>query len=1024
MSTQQHIPKHKIFIIIALFFLALSIFRIGWIFYYKTPDHPQAENGVIDLSEWEFDEQDTITLDGEWTFYPQQFLNPTLDKTMQGQLISVPNDWQDEFSDTGDIPAYGFGTYRLKVILPDEAPQQLYGILPKGITSAAKVYIEGRQVATSGQPSEDGSGADGMRSPFSGLFQPDDQEIDVMVHVSNYDMPLWGGINKSIKIGTDQAISKEANGSSYMQILVSVIFLLHALYAFFIYFMGRGKYQKEILYFGMMLAIHAFSILIDDDMPLHLPIDLIWYYKLLLFLFLSTLFSLLVFIKHLFQVDTRFFKMLTISYILLAFGGFVISIQYLGYMAVAIVIFYIAALSFLFTQTIKTIRKGHPDGLFILLFITSYTSNMIWGALINFRFVEIPYYPFDFIISIIIMALLLFKRYMRLAKMNDEQRKALQAADQMKDEFLANTSHEVRNPLHGMINIAQSILKDTSSPLSNRQRENLTLLTNIGNRMSFTLNDLSTVTQLKEKEIQLHQSNVSLHSVTAFVIDMLEFMKEGKNISLHTRISPDFPDILADENRLVQILFNLVHNAIKYTNEGSVTVEANYSDDMARIYVKDTGIGIPSQQNMESIFKAYEQLDHRQNTAVSGIGIGLSVSKQLVELHGGALTYQSSSKGTTFMFTMPLMNETTTSKKQIKQPIGRAEIAAAAMYTQHETSSSLNKQLADRESQILIVDDDPVNIKVLSQLLADDYVISTSLSGEEALRKLDRQQFELVISDVMMPGMSGYELTETIRKQYTMSELPILLITARDLPEDIYVAFESGANDYLIKPVNSFEIKTRVKALTDLKHSIKELLRLEAAWLQAQIHPHFLLNTLNSIAALAEIDKERMVELLESFGDYLRRSFSTSNVDSHIPLTDEIELVQSYLNIERVRFGDRLHVELDIDDVWEYSIPPISIQPLVENAVIHGVLKKAKGGTVHIQVKDQIDEITINIADDGVGIGQDKIDELLDYHYVIGDGVGVKNTHRRLTKLYGQGLDIQSEVGEGTVIQFNVPKKE
>src|SRR5690625_110121 len=148
--------------------------------------------------------------------------------------------------------------------------------------------------------------------------------------------------------------------------------------------------------------------------------------------------------------------------------------------------------------------------------------------------------------------------------------------------------------------------------------------------------------------------------------------------------------------------------------------------------------------------------------------------------------------------------------------------------------------------RILIVDDDSVNLKVLYNVLSDDiYDIETVTNGEEALALIDTFEWDLVIADVMMSQMSGYLLTQKIRDTYSISELPIILLTARNNIEDIYSGFLAGANDYLIKPVDALELIVRVDALTDLRASIQERLRMEAAWLQVQIRPHFLLNTLN-----------------------------------------------------------------------------------------------------------------------------------------------------------------------------------
>lgn len=240
-------------------------------------------------------------------------------------------------------------------------------------------------------------------------------------------------------------------------------------------------------------------------------------------------------------------------------------------------------------------------------------------------------------------------------------------------------------------------------------------------------------------------------------------------------------------------------------------------------------------------------------------------------------------------------------------------------------------------------------------MLSSHFHVLQAYSGKEALTIIQTKEVDLVVSDVMMPEMSGYTLTKEIRKDYSLSELPILLLTARHQIEDIKAGFLAGANDYVAKPVDAFELQARVQALTSLKQSVHKQLRFEAAWLQAQIKPHFLFNTLNTIASLGEIDTQRMIRLIEEFGSYLRTSFAIYNTDDLISIHDELSLIESYLYIEKERFGDRLTVHWDIIEDEDIQVPPLSIQTLVENAVNHGVLKKVLGGNIWIQVSKQTD---------------------------------------------------------------------
>ncbi|MNI39291.1 Sensor histidine kinase YpdA [compost metagenome] len=286
---------------------------------------------------------------------------------------------------------------------------------------------------------------------------------------------------------------------------------------------------------------------------------------------------------------------------------------------------------------------------------------------------------------------------------------------------------------------------------------------------------------------------------------------------------------------------------------------------------------------------------------------------------------------------------------------------------------------------------------------------------------LGTEQWDLLIADVMMPHMSGYELTQRVREHYSVSELPVLLLTARSQPADIYTGFLSGANDYVTKPVDALELKYRIRALTTLKQSMNERLRIEAAYLQAQIHPHFLFNTLNSIMALSDIDTEKMRKLGNAFASFLRISFDFLNTGELVELSHELELIETYLYIEKVRFEDRLSIVWEVEPHINLLLPPLSIQPLIENAVKHGLLSQSKGGTVHIRIARQDSFTLIEVKDNGKGIEQEKVIQLLNPIMKGKSGIGLSNTNRRLIQLYGQGLSISSKLNEGTTVSFVVP---
>lgn len=195
----------------------------------------------------------------------------------------------------------------------------------------------------------------------------------------------------------------------------------------------------------------------------------------------------------------------------------------------------------------------------------------------------------------------------------------------------------------------------------------------------------------------------------------------------------------------------------------------------------------------------------------------------------------------------------------------------------------------------------------------------------------------------------------------------MLLLTARGQPEDIHSGLLAGANDYIIKPTNTLELKSRIRVLTDLTLAVRDRMYIEAAWLQAQSKPHFFFNTLNSILALSEIDTDRMHKLADAFSLYLHSSFDFRNLDKLVPLNRELELVQAYLSIEKERFEERLQVQWEVQASLEMLIPPLFIQPLVENAARHGILRRQRGGKIIIRIAEYGHSVEVHVEDDGVG---------------------------------------------------------
>lgn len=388
--------------------------------------------------------------------------------------------------------------------------------------------------------------------------------------------------------------------------------------------------------------------------------------------------------------------------------------------------------------------------------------------------------------------------------------KRLEHVDKLKDQFLANTSHELRTPLNGIIGITEAMYERIDDP---DQRRNLSMVIASGKRLASLVNDLLDFSLIKNAEVILRQKPTDLSAMTEVVLQVSLPLTQGKNIVLQNELAADLPSAFVDEDRVIQVLHNLVGNAIKFTEKGFIKVYAQPVGDFLEVCVRDSGIGIPLEKQT-AIFEEFTQADGSISREFTGTGLGLSISKYLIEQHGGKMWVQSEvGQGSCFFFTLPIAAEKA-------QP--HAESVAYARYTPHVLSVDDNLPepfVAPSDSdtgseilKILIVDDEPINHQVLrNHLHKDTYQIISAMNGEEALNLLEKgMSFDLVLLDVMMPRMSGYQVCKKIREKYLPSELPVIMVTAKNQVSDLVQGLETGANDYLAKPFSKDEFLARL----------------------------------------------------------------------------------------------------------------------------------------------------------------------------------------------------------------------
>ncbi len=398
---------------------------------------------------------------------------------------------------------------------------------------------------------------------------------------------------------------------------------------------------------------------------------------------------------------------------------------------------------------------------------------------------------------------------------NLETYEALRRADKLKDEFLANTSHELKTPLVGIIGLSDSLIDGATGPLSLQTLQHLNLISFSARRLSHLVNDILDFSKLREQAVELKLRAVDLKVLTDIVLSVSKPLIGKKEIILINSISQNFKTALADESRLQQIFYNLVGNAIKFTEKGTIEVNAKYENETILVTISDSGEGIDKDRQSE-IFKSFVQADGSTERKHGGTGLGLAVTQKLVELHGGEIWVESE-RGSGSRFTFTLKTSTDVPQSSTDNIILGARYAdSSEMISQNaielQNPSQQNEDFSLKH-KILIVDDEAVNRQVLvSQLSALPYELQVASSGKEALELIWKDKPDVVLLDIMMPEMSGLEVCARIREKFEASDLPVVMLTAKNQLGDLVAGFEAGANDFLTKPFTKKELLARVRA--------------------------------------------------------------------------------------------------------------------------------------------------------------------------------------------------------------------
>lgn len=381
---------------------------------------------------------------------------------------------------------------------------------------------------------------------------------------------------------------------------------------------------------------------------------------------------------------------------------------------------------------------------------------------------------------------------------------ALETSTRYKSEFLANMSHELRSPLNSLLLLAHVLGENETNNLTPKQVEFAKIIHSSGEELLHMINEILDLSKIEAGMKEIIPIDMLLEGLGKYVKRNFQHQIEQKKLNLIIQ-NEGFPfsTIFTDQHLLEQIIKNLLSNAMKFTEEGSIIFKLFQSDKFSQlpvgISVTDTGIGIPKEKQ-QAIFEAFQQADGSTNRRYGGTGLGLSISKKLIQLLGGKIDLRSETgQGSCFTIYLPEKMEVEEKENESEREELKQDVFI---------NNPLVEEWELKDKQILIVDDDPRNVYALSHFLEKKGAeVLQAFEGNEALNILEKHPtMDLTLVDIMMPQMDGYETMRAIREVEQFQKHPIIALTAKAMKEDRLKCIEAGANDYLTKPVNTEQL--------------------------------------------------------------------------------------------------------------------------------------------------------------------------------------------------------------------------
>lgn len=753
---------------------------------------PLAQSGIMDLRKMGFN--GGIRLDGQWAFYWHELLGPADSSKQAPLMVDFPFKWNGYVINGQALPSFGYATYKLSILLPKK--HMPLRISVPDVYSAYRLYANGVNVA------ENGTVATNERDfapnwHYNAFDVPANADtIRLILQIANF-VHSKGGISKPLYIGSKQYIDLKRDQDSAFDLLLTGCLFMGGLFFLGLYLFGNR--DNAILLFSLYSILYSYRLIGVDNYVLHtiLP-DLNFYLTIrieYISLFLGIgLFGLYTLCLYPLDISKKIVYTISTICFLFALSALLLPPVYFTRLVnpfLVIMIFCLVYIPYVYLQAYYNRRPGSIYALIstvALMVVFGITLFHYWGMISQWKGpASICYVSFFFLQSLVLSH--------RVSFVLTRSREAAEQGLKAKSEFLSTMSHEIRTPLNSVIGMSHLLLKNDPRP---DQIEQLDVMLFSANNLLAIVNDILDYNKIEAGKIDFERTEMDLGAIVRNIVTGLKSSAEDKGIELRLNIAGGLKHkVMGDPTRTFQVLTNLVHNAIKFTQNGYVEIGllvTNQTDNTVTInfQVKDTGIGI-SRDKQRLIFERFTQADSSTSRGFGGTGLGLAICKRILELQGTSLqVFSEPGKGSSFFFNQ-------TFDKSIKT------------VEQEAIEAQLPKQ-DDKPFTgicILLVDDNPMNVLVAQKFLQRwGATIDVAVNGSDALEKLDVRKHHLVLMDLHMPVMDGFESATRMRAGGVT--LPIIALTA-NLPSEIAERTKQcGIDDIVVKPFLPDELYRKV----------------------------------------------------------------------------------------------------------------------------------------------------------------------------------------------------------------------